>query len=155
MDAIVTWLWDVSVWHWFALAVVLVVFEIAAPTTFLLGPAAAAVLLGLAVAIAPELDWRWQLLVYAVLAVIFTVVAQRLLRQRKGEAEPVAALNQRSQSYVGRRFHLDEALPDGRGRMKVDDTWWQVTAQGGASLAAGTPVEVVGFDGAVLTVRVV
>ena len=39
--------------------------------------------------------------------------------------------------------------------MKVDDTWWQVTAQNGASLAAGTPVEVTGFDGAVLTVKAV
>ena len=155
MDALVTWLWDVSVWHWLALAVVLVVIEIVAPTTFLLGPAAAAVLLGLAVAIDSDLDWRWQVLVYAVLAVIFTVIAQRLLRQRKGAPEPSAALNQRSQSYVGRRFHLDEALPDGRGRMKVDDTWWQVTAQNGASLAAGTPVEVTGFDGAVLTVKAV
>jgi len=155
MDAIVTWLWDVSVWHWFALAVVLVVLEIVAPTTFLIGPAAAAVLLGLAVAIAPGLDWRWQVLAYAVLAVVFTVVAQRLLRQRKGEPDASPSLNQRSQSYVGRRFHLDEALPDGRGRMRVDDTWWQVTAQNGQSLAAGTPVEVTGFDGAVLTVRAV
>ncbi len=155
MDAIVTWLWDVSVWHWFALAVVLVVLEIIAPTTFLLGPAAAAVLLGLAVAVAPDLDWRWQLLVYAVLAVIFTVIAQRLLRQRKGVVDAAEGLNQRSRSYIGRRFHLDEALPDGRGRLHIDDSWWSVAVQGGASLAAGTPVEVVGFDGAVLTVRAV
>lgn len=155
MDEFVTWLWDVSAWHWLALAALLIVLEIVAPTTFLIGPAVAAVLLGLVVALVPELDWRWQLLAYSVLAVIFTVLAQRLLRHRKGAGDGADRLNQRSRSYLGRRFHLDEALPDGRGRMRVDDTWWSVAVQDGHSLAAGTAVEVVGFDGAVLTVRAV
>lgn len=155
MDELIAWAWgDVAFWHWWALGLLLFAGEIFATTMFLLGPGLAAVAVGALLLVWPDLDWRLQVLAFAVLSVALSVVVQRLIRRRRAREDHVAStLNRRGAAYVGRHLRLDEALVGGRGRARVDDTWWPVAAEGAADLPAGAHVVVTGSDGATLTVR--
>ena len=70
MDEFIAWLWDASYWHWWAFAVALIGIEAIAPSTFLIWPAVSAVAVGFALAIDPEIDWRYQILAFALLSMI-------------------------------------------------------------------------------------
>lgn len=152
MDALIEWLWDFSYWHWWAFAVILAAIEIAVPTTYLLWPAISAAVVGLAVALLGQFDWRLQVLAFAVLAVVSTVVWVRWWRERP-EAARVSLLNSRSARYVGRRLHLAKELVDGHGQIQLDDSWWPARSATGEGLRAGELVEVVMADGTELVIR--
>lgn len=155
MDEWIAWAWgDIAFWHWLALGILLIALEIVATSMFLLGPGLAALVTGAALLLWPEADWRLQVLAFAVLSVGLSVAVQRWMRQRRGRAGDVEiTLNRRGAAYVGRHLRLDEALVGGRGRAQIDDTWWQVAADGLDDLPAGTAVLVTGSDGTTLTVR--
>ncbi len=152
MDEFVAWLWNVSYWHWWAIAVGLVLFEVFAPSTLLLWPAVSAGAVGLLVLFVPQLDWRFQVLIFAVLAVATSIVWQMWLRRHPTQSDH-PKLNVRGQSYVGRRLRTEEALEQGRGRVRVDDTSWLAESEDGKTIAADRLVEVIGSDGATLNVR--
>ena len=153
MDEFVAWLWDIEFWHWWAFAVLLIAIEVFAPSTLLVWPAASAVAVGLLVLVIPALDWRYQMLVFAVLALVTTVLWFRFwVRRHPGETDH-PTLNTRGRSLVGRRAKLADASEDGRGRLHLDDTSWSYATADGADLAAGALVEIVGNDGNLLTVR--
>lgn len=150
MDEFVAFFWDIDFWHWWALAIALIAFETFAASTLLLWPAISAALVGLIVLIAPDFDWRFQVLGFAVLSVISSILWQRWLRMRPIKTDH-PNLNSRGRSYVGRRITLGEPLKDGRGRVQIDDTWWQVSAP--STLDKGVEIEVTDTDGATLIVR--
>ncbi len=153
MDEYVAWLWDIEFWHWWALGVLLIAIEVFAPSTLLIWPAASAGVVGLLLLLYPTLDWRIQILVFAVLALVTTVAWFRFwLRRQPGETDH-PTLNVRGKSLVGRRGRLDATSDGGRGRLHLDDTSWSYASQDGDDLPAGTTVEVVGHDGNLLTVR--
>jgi len=150
MDAYIAWLWEISYWHWWAFAVLLIALEAFVASTLLLWPGISAAVIGLVVLIRPDFDWRYQMLLFAVLSVISTVLWLRWLRMRPIKSDH-PNLNTRGRSYVGRRITLAEPLKDGRGRVQIDDTWWQASADG--PLEKGVEVEVTDTDGATLIVR--
>ena len=135
-------------WHWWVLGVVLLGAEMLAPGVFLLWMGIAAGATGVVVLVAPEMDWRYQFLLFAVLAVASVIAARFYLKRRPIETDR-PALNRRGQQYVGRTFTLEEAVENGRGRLHVDDTMWRVI---GPDIPAGRQVEVVGVDGVLLRV---
>lgn len=59
-------------------------------------------------------------------------------------------LNRRGQQYVGRVFTLSEAIVNGVGKIKVDDTLWKVK---GKDTEVGKRVRVTEVDGVVLLVE--
>lgn len=152
MDALIEWVWDVSYWHWWALAVILAVVEIVTPTTYFLWPAISAAIVGVLVAVIGPFDWRLQVLTFAVLAMVSTVLWVRWWRGRQAQA-PVSGLNTRTERYLGRRLHLTRELVDGHGEIQLDDTWWSARSLDGQTLRVGETVEVVASDGAVLVVK--
>ncbi|MDA0702633.1 MAG: NfeD family protein [Proteobacteria bacterium] len=152
MDAYIAWLWEISYWHWWAFAVLLIAVEILVPSTLLIWPAASAFAIGLVIAVAPGLDWRIQLLVFAVLAVVTTFIWQRWRQRRPAETDS-PTLNLRGESYIGRRLTLGEGLPEGRGRIQLDDTWWLAENVTGGAIDTGARVEIVAVDNAVLKLR--
>ena len=153
MDEFIAWLWEVEFWHWWALGILLIGIEVfAAATTVLLWPAISAFLIGIVLLVDPTFDWRLQLLVFAVLAIGSSVGWQMWLRKHPTQTDH-PNLNTRGRSYVGRRLTLTEPLENGRGRVRVDDTWWIATTQAGEALGIGTAVEVADTDGATLIVR--
>jgi len=59
-------------------------------------------------------------------------------------------LNQRNQQYVGRTIALSEAIQNGVGKVRIDDSLWKVS---GTDAAVGTQVKVIGVDGSTLLVE--
>jgi inner membrane protein len=138
-------------WHWWVLAILLLALEVAAPGTFFLWLAAAAAVVGLVVLALPDLIWQFQVLLFAV-AGIAAVVGWRFYAKRLPQRSDDPTLNRRGEQYVGQTFHLAEPIVNGRGRMKVADTVWQVA---GPDLPTGAKVRVVAVDGTVLRVAAV
>jgi membrane protein implicated in regulation of membrane protease activity len=140
---------SLSFWHWIVLGVVLVTAEAFVPGAFFLGMGLSALIVGGALFAVPALDWKLQLFAFAVLSVISVWVARRWIR-----AAPITSdrplLNQRGAQYVGRTFNLHEAIVNGHGKIKVDDSIWRVH---GPDCAGGTRVRVTGVDGTVLVVE--
>ena len=60
-------------WHWWVLGLMLIVVELLAPGTFFLWFGAAAGVTGLILLVLPALDWHYQLLAFAVLAVVAVI----------------------------------------------------------------------------------
>ena len=52
--------------------------------------------------------------------------------------------------YVGRSFTLKEPIVDGRGKLAIEDTVWEIE---GPDLAAGTRVKVTAVSGMSLIVE--
>jgi hypothetical protein len=140
---------DIVFWHWWVGAIVLLGIEILAPGTWFLWMAIAAAIVGLVLFALPDMAWQWQVLLFAVLAVV-SLVAWRAYQRRHPSPTDEPALNRRGEQYIGRVFTLDEAIVNGTGKIRVDDTTWKV---GGGDRPHGSKVRVTGVAGTVLTVE--
>ena len=149
---VLLYLETLAYWDWFIAALAVVILEIFAPGAVFLWLGIAAGVVGAVVFLVPELDWKWQFTMFAVLSVVSIVGSRRYLKRR-----PLATdhpdLNRRGAQYVGRDFVLDDAVVNGRGRMRVDDGIWTVATVTGADLPIGTKVRVTGIDGATLRIE--
>ncbi len=138
-------------WSWWVLGLALLAAELLLPGVFLVWIGLAAIAVGLAsLGLWESGFWPWevQLIAFAALSVVFVVAGRRFYSGPAGGSdEPL--LNQRGASLVGRMATLGEPVRDGRGRLKIDDTFWPVQ---GADMPAGTRVRVTAADGATLTV---
>lgn len=141
---------QLQAWHWFVLAVLLIVLEVTTVAGFLLGIAFAALVLAAAVFVMPDLAWDWQLLAFGVLSVLLTL-AYRLYFKPVNEASEDPLLNDRAARMIGRSFVLGVDL-DRSGADMVGDTRWALRSAG--RIDRGTRVRVVGVDGMVLSVEV-
>jgi membrane protein implicated in regulation of membrane protease activity len=152
MDEIIAWLWMLDFWHWWAIGIVLIAIETFVVSTFLLWPGISALVMGFIILAAPDMDWRIQLILFALMAVITSVGWQVWLRKHPSKSDH-PNLNVRGASFIGRRVTLAEPLANGRGRVEIGDGWWIVSSVSGDTIAAGVDVEVVDTDGATLTVK--
>lgn len=140
---------QLQAWHWFALAVLLIVLEVTTTFGFLLGIAFAALALAVALLILPGLAWDWQLLSFGVLSVLLTVGYRRYFKP-VNDATDNPLLNDRAAQMVGKSFVLGIDL-DRSGADMVGDTRWALSSTG--RIDKGTRVRVVGVDGVVLRVE--
>ena len=74
MDEIIAWLWTLDFWHWWAIGIVLIALEAFVASTFLLWPAISALVMGFIVLLAPDMEWRIQVILFAIMAVITSIV---------------------------------------------------------------------------------
>ena len=140
---------DIEFWHWWVLAILLILVEILAPGTFFLWLGLAAGVVGLLLLIFPDLAWQLQLLIFAVLA-IGTVFAGRAWLKRYPIVSQDNGLNRRGEALVGQVYMLAEAIQTGRGAVKVGDTVWRAE---GPDLPKGARVRVVAVQGTTLKVE--
>lgn len=145
MTALLT---SLAPWHWLIAAVVLLIAETLLPGSFLLwfgvGAAVTGVLMWLV-----AMPWQVQWMCFAIVSVLSIVLVRRF-RETHPEHTSHPTLNQRGQSYVGRRYTLAEPIVDGYGKLHVDDTSWKIS---GDDAPAGTHVRIVGVDGTMLKVE--
>jgi inner membrane protein len=135
-------------WHWLVLAAAFAVIEIGAPAMVCIWLAAAALGAGVITWLAPGTAWEHQSLIFAALAIASVAIGRvAFTRIRVGSSK--LHLNRRAESYVGRKFTLERPIVNGRGRLKVDDTVWQVE---GPDLPVGTRVQVTGVENTLLRV---
>ncbi len=134
-------------WLWLIAGLVLLALELFAPGAFMMWFGLAALVVGL-VSLALVVPWQAAAVLFVVLAVIFVLIG-RGIAMRRAAAEDGLMLNERANGLVGRIFTLSDAIRDGQGRIRVDDSSWGVE---GPDLPAGAAVRVVGHDGTRLRV---
>jgi len=136
-------------WHWWVLAVALIVLEVFAPGAVFIWMGAAAAVVGVILLIAPDIGWEYQFMVFSILSVVS--IATWKVYQRKHPTETDRpTLNRRGEQYVGRTFTLDVPIVNGLGKIRVDDSTWKIE---GADCSVGTQVKVTGVEGTVLMVE--
>ena len=135
-------------WYWWALAAVLLVFEMLLPGVVFLFLATGAAVAGLFLLVVADLSLELQLAVFAVVAVV-SAVALRPLLHRLQKRHVEGSLNARGESLVGKTIVLDAPILDGRGRVKLGDGSWTVV---GPDMVAGARVRIAAVDGTELRV---
>ena len=144
-----TFLSSLNLWHWFILGIGLIVIEMMAPGAIFLWLGVAAFGTGIILAIAGDLTWEHQIIVFAVLAALSVYLGRRFVSSRPTPSDH-PDLNRRGAHYIGRTYVLVDALEQGEGKLKIDDTPWRIS---GSDSPAGTSVKVVGMEGNTLLVE--
>lgn len=135
-------------WHWWILAAVLIILEVFAPGAFFLWLGLAAGVVGGIAYLIPGMGWEYQVLAFSVLSVISIIIWRKFFKQNASDTDQ-PTLNRRAEQYVGRVFTLDEAIVDGMGKIRVDDSTWKIH---GDDCPVGTQVKVTGTNGIILEV---
>ena len=144
------WLSELTHWHWLILGVVLLILEIMGASGFLIGLALASLALAGIVAMGVVEGWQYQLLWFAALGMILTVLYWKVFRRFNTRSDE-PQLNDRAAQMIGRKLKLESAIDNGQGRIQIGDTFWKVVAD--EVLEAGTTVEVYDSIGMVLKIR--
>ena len=139
---------ELGPWNWLILAVILVVLETIIPGVHFVWFGMAATIVGI-VALATGIDWQWQLVFFGLLSFATALVVRRYVTPQTAPSDQ-PGLNERGSYYVGRVVVVEEAIENGRGRVRLGDTLW--TAQG-PDLAAGATAKITELKGTVLMVE--
>lgn len=138
-------------WSWWVLGVVLLILEIVVPGVFLFWIGLAGIATGLlSLILWGWAIWAWQVQVVTFVILSFVAVAIGRSVLKRGETTDEPNLNRRSESLVGRVVTVTDAIENGRGRVKVDDTTWSVS---GPDQPAGAKVRIVSASGNELRVE--
>ncbi len=141
-------LMGLGAWNWLILAVVLLVLETIIPGVHFLWFGLAAAVVGV-LALGIGLAWPWQVLAFVVLSVAAVFWVKRVVRPDVALSD-LPDLNERGRQYVGRSVLVEQAIANGRGKVRVGDTLWSAE---GPDAPAGTRVMVTGTRGTVLVVK--
>ena len=85
------WFQEASYWHWWVLAVVLIILEVISPAIFFLWMGIAAGVVGLLVLIVPGMAWELQVVLFSAFSVASVVLGRRYLSKHPIESEGGAA----------------------------------------------------------------
>lgn len=135
-------------WHWWALSLIFLVIEVLVPSFFFLWLAAAGLITGIIVWLF-LITFNAQLFVFSVFA-IAAIVLWKIVGHKKTQKTDHPLLNKRGQQYIGRTFNLYEAIENGQGKIKVDDSIWTVN---GEDCTVATKVRVIAVRGTVFDVE--
>jgi inner membrane protein len=138
-------------WYWWVLAVVCLVVEMLIPAFFFLWMSVSALVTGIIVWLIPNISTEIQVLIFSILAIV-AIVAWRIYGKQYTIKTDQPLLNKRGSQYVGRVFNLHEAIENGEGKIKVDDTIWKVH---GEDCDINTKVKVIASRGTVFDVDLV
>jgi len=136
-------------WYWWALAALLLVFEMMLPGIVFLFLALGAAAAGLFLLVVADLSLEWQLAVFAVVAVASAIGLRPTLRRLQARDTTPNTINARGDSLVGRIVVLDQPILNGRGRVVLGDGSWTAI---GPDMAAGAKVRVTAVNGTELSV---
>ena len=140
-----------GVYFWWIVAGILLLAEMTLPGFFMLWLAAAAALTAV-VDIFFNLSWAGEILTFAALSLVLVLATWRMVIGSRNLKSDQPHLNQRHQGLVGRSFVLERAIVNGSGKIKVEDTLWDVD---GPDMAAGARIKVTGLQGMRLMVEAV
>lgn len=137
-------------WYWLVLTgIFLAVEALIVPLGLFLCLGSAAGVVALLTFLFPGLGWLWSLSIFAVLLVCSSWLWWKVLRKKSNNQD--SALNVKTRQLLGYRGVLEEDIKGGRGRLRVNDSSWPVTAD--TDFPAGTKVVVTGVNGTILSIR--
>lgn len=140
---------SINFWHWLIVAAILLSVEMMIGAYYFLWMGIAASIVGCVMFFMPSLSWLAQVIVFTVLSLASFILFKKY-QKRNPVLSDQPALNKRGQQYVGRVFTLAEAIVNGVGKIKVDDSTWKVS---GEDMEAGAKVRVVAVDGTIFKVE--
>ena len=140
--------WNLGAWNWFVVAVALFALESVVPGVHFVWFGIAAVIVG-ALGLTIDIAWEWQLIAFAIISCI-TVFFARRYASPEVAASDQPELNLRAEQYVGRVVMVEEAISDGRGKVRVGDTVWNAQ---GSDTPQGARVKITGTNGTCLLVE--
>lgn len=136
-------------WHWWVLAVILLIFEVFSPGAFFLWLSVSASLLGLILLAVPDLSWELQFILFSIISIIAITIANIWFKKNPIKSSH-PTLNQREDDLIGKVFTVDKTIKNGTGRIKVGESTWKAN---GPDAKRGSLVRVVKVDGAELYVE--
>lgn len=136
-------------WYWWVGGLVFLVIEILASGFFFLWLAVAAAITGVLVWLIPSISLSLQIFIFALLSIASIFAWKFLARKTKATNSDHPTLNRRGEQYLGRIFNLHQAIENGEGKIKVDDTIWKVH---GEDCNISTKVKVTAVRGTVFDV---
>ncbi|MBW8191019.1 NfeD family protein [Neiella marina] len=152
MVIVLEWLKQMSPSEWAIIGLLLVVFEVVLPTSWLLWPGLAALVVALVHWLVP-LGWTGQLLTFAILTLLMLVIGRRFYNPAHiNSSQP--DLNQQVGRHQGKQATLIQDTDNGRSRIHLGDSEWQVEVSGDRQVPAGTHVEITGQRSNILLVKV-
>ncbi len=128
-------------WHWLALGLLLLVAESLGAAGFLMAFSVAAIITGTLAFVLP-IGWQIQLLLFSIMSLI-SAYFWWLFLQKRAKPSDKPNLNRPLSGFVGRTTRLTEALVDGRGKVRLNDSNWFVT---GPDAPIGSQVRIIGTD---------
>ncbi len=132
-------------WFWYAIALVLVVFEGMRPSGLFAAMAITAGILGGLITAYPELTWQQQLGIYAGITMVLSFIITRVVAAiRKNDDD-----TPESKTMIGQDFYLASPIQNSFGEIELDGVFWSLK---GPDMKKGTYVRVVGVDGQMLAV---
>jgi inner membrane protein len=143
------WLDQIEFWHWLIAAVVMIIIEMILPAAYFLWMGISAFVVGLLIYAIPSMPVLIQVIIFGVLSVVCLILYKRH-KKSNPNVNDQPNLNRRGEQYVGRSFTLEEAIVNGVGKIKVDDSTWKVK---GTDMPAGMKVRVMSVEGTVFNVE--
>jgi len=138
---------ELGAWNWLILAVVLIILESVVPGIHFVWFGMAATIVSV-IALATGIDWQWQLLIFGLLSFAAAITVRRYATPHNSPSDQ-PGLNMRGSYYVGRIVIVEDAIQNGRGRVRLGDGLW--TAEG-PDLPPGATARITSLQGTVLTV---
>ncbi len=129
-------------WHWWIIALVLLILEILVPAIFFVWLSLAAAAVGILMLIWPGLNWEIQLTGFSLLSLV-SVAGGRWYFKRHPIHTTEPFLNRRGGQHVGRVIRLDQAIVNGEGELWLDGLLWKIR---GPDCLAGRLVRIAGVD---------
>jgi inner membrane protein len=142
---------DFVYWHWWLLAVVLLIIELVLPGTFFLWMGVSALVVGGLAAFFPAMETAVELMIFALLSVV-SVVAWKKYQSKHPSKTGHPTLNQGGAQYIGRVIQLSQPIGNGFGKEKVGASFWTVS---GPDAVVGSKVRVTAVESTVLVVELV
>lgn len=112
-----------ALWWWLGLAMLLGIGEILTPGVFLIWVATAAALTAVISFLVPDLPITAQFLIFAALCLLATWIGRRWYRNNPVKSQD-PMLNDRASRMVGKSAIVVEAIHDGEGRVRIEDSTW-------------------------------
>ncbi len=136
---------------WLAFALVLGVFEMIVPSTFLLWPALAALAIAAAIAIWPDMSGEFQVVTFALLSLAAIFLGRwAISRWDTGRGTDVK-LNDPAARMVGRMAKV-VSFEGPEGNVVIDGTRWRARWSPGRQASPGEKVQIRGTEGGILIV---
>jgi membrane protein implicated in regulation of membrane protease activity len=148
MQGLYTFFAGMGLWNWLILAVCLFMLETMVPGVHFLWFGMAAVVVGILAALT-GMPWQLQVVAFGLLSVAAVFLVRRYLGSNVAKTD-LPDLNERGRQYIGRSLVVEDAILNGRGKVRVGDTVWQAK---GPDTPAGARVTVTGSEGTVLVVE--
>lgn len=138
---------ELEFWHWWAIALILVVIEALTPIGIFAGMTIAATITGAVALSDPDMSWQTEVGIFVAQSVVYSFIWHKVVRRfgalSSGESTAKA------KEKLGLEFTLVRPIKNGFGEAIIDDAHWELK---GPDLIAGTKVRVIDVDGSILAV---